>query len=274
MRSRNVRQEVLLAWRYEKPYLPLLLDDSLLSINGFPEQIEYWLEGNQWVEILDNPEDHWLPRVVRALEKGISGTATQPSTISSTYQVPAPIRADYTIHGLLSLAGYTDQLWPTTPDEAANIRGITRGAGLRGCRDIAAPQDGVGHSFRIGDPLNVVLETAREGYLTLLDFGTSGQIYCVCPSQFIPDPHLEPGKYVFPVEGSPYRTFFATGLPGREQLLAIITDEPLNLEWMPKDPKVPAKILSASDLSLLLDTLQKMDQNHWAAYATYFTISA
>lgn len=267
MRSRNVRQEIMLAWRYEKPYIPLLLDDYLLSLNGFPEQIAYWLEGNQWIEVLDHPDKEWLPRLTRALQRR-DGQPFHPSL-----QGPSLIPTEHTIRGLLSLSGYTDQFWPTTPGEAEKIRGRTRSAGLRGCRDIAAPQEGAGHTFRIGDHTNVVLESAREGYLTLLDFGTSGRIYGVCPSRFIPDPHIAPGKHVFPSEDSPHPTFVATGRPGREELLAIITDEPLDLDWMPTDPRVPAKVLSAHDLDDLLRQVRQLDSNRWTAYATYFTIA-
>ncbi len=264
MRSRNVRQEIMLAWRYEKPYIPLLLDDYLLSLNGFPEQVAYWLEGNQWIEVLHHPEKEWLPRFKRALQKGDAPPShTEPSLIPT----------EHTIRGLLSLAGYTDQFWPTTPGEAEKIRGRTRGTGLRGCRDIAASQDGVGHTFRIGDHVNVVLESAREGYLTLLDFGTSGRVYGVCPSRFIPDPHIVPGKHIFPSGDSPHPTFIATGRPGQEELLAILTDEPLDLDWMPKDPKLPAKVLSLKDLDDLLRKVRHLDANRWSAYATYFMVA-
>jgi TIR domain-containing protein len=42
MQSRNVRQEIQLAWNYEQSYLPLLLEPV-----RFPEQVQYWLEGCQ-----------------------------------------------------------------------------------------------------------------------------------------------------------------------------------------------------------------------------------
>lgn len=60
--SRNVRQEIQLAWKYQRPYLPLCLEATT-----FPPEIEYWLEGSQWVEILDRPEEEWLSDVLRAL---------------------------------------------------------------------------------------------------------------------------------------------------------------------------------------------------------------
>jgi hypothetical protein len=81
LQSRNVKQEIQLAWKHQRPYLPLLLEPTT-----FPNEIEYWLEGYQWVEILDNPKEEWLPRVVQALKKlGVPSnsdviTPTSPAT--------------------------------------------------------------------------------------------------------------------------------------------------------------------------------------------------
>ncbi|HET7035348.1 MAG TPA: TIR domain-containing protein [Thermomicrobiaceae bacterium] len=60
--SRNVHQEIALAWKYERPYLPLLLEPV-----SVPPEIEYWLEGVQWIEVLDLSPGEWLPKVLEAL---------------------------------------------------------------------------------------------------------------------------------------------------------------------------------------------------------------
>ena len=60
--SRNVKQEIALAWRFERPYLPLLLEEVAV-----PDDVAYWLEGAQWVEVLDHSDNRWLPRVTTAL---------------------------------------------------------------------------------------------------------------------------------------------------------------------------------------------------------------
>jgi hypothetical protein len=46
--SRNVHQEIAIAWRHERPYVPLLLE----SVTVPPER-EYWLKSVQWIEVLD-----------------------------------------------------------------------------------------------------------------------------------------------------------------------------------------------------------------------------
>ncbi len=78
--SRNVKQEIALAWRFEKPYLPLLLETVEI-----PKDVAYWLEASQWIEVLDRSEAAWLADVGKALDPlGI--------TLASPAQdkVPAP----------------------------------------------------------------------------------------------------------------------------------------------------------------------------------------
>ena len=72
--SRNVRQELALGWRFEKPYLPLLLEPVTL-----PDEVSYWLEAAQWIEVLDHAEAIWLPTVMKALDKfGAAPRISQP----------------------------------------------------------------------------------------------------------------------------------------------------------------------------------------------------
>jgi predicted ATPase len=66
--SPNVRQEIALAWKHQRPYLPLLLE----PIN-VPAELEYWLEGTQWIEAFDDGADQWFERSVAAIERIVSG---------------------------------------------------------------------------------------------------------------------------------------------------------------------------------------------------------
>jgi hypothetical protein len=54
--------------------------------------------------------------------------------------------------------------------------------------------------------------------------------------------------------------------------LAIITDRPLGLDWMPRDPKVPARVLSPLDVEGLLGRLRDLEGDRWTALATYFDV--
>ncbi|MDQ2787375.1 MAG: TIR domain-containing protein [Chloroflexota bacterium] len=89
--SRNVKQEIALGWRYERPYLPLLLAPITI-----PDDLAYWLEAAQWIEVLDAPADHWLPSVLTVLRRmGIAAPPPLPDGAAPTSsftlpQIPIP----------------------------------------------------------------------------------------------------------------------------------------------------------------------------------------
>lgn len=263
MRSRNVKQEIQLAWKYERPYLPLLLEPI-----SFPEQVEYWLEGWQWVEVMDSPPKQWLLPVLQALRhagvqcQGVDQAAVQAGPVVQ------PTQPDQGLDGLRSVAKFTDQIWPLSADRVQ--RGVTRSA----LRDLGAPQDDVQHGHRLGSRVCLAIESDREGYLLLLDEGTTGKIYCLCPSWFAPDTRLRPGRNYLPQAGSRYDSFVVTGKPGREHLLAVITDEPPGLDWMPAEPKIPARVLNQADIDMLPALLRNLEGNRWTALSTYFDVVA
>jgi TIR domain/Domain of unknown function (DUF4384) len=260
MRSRNVKQEIQLAWKYERPYLPILLDPINL-----PEQIEYWLEGWQWVDVIDRAVEQWLPQVLQSLELAGVDCRTRVG-LAGTKPAAEPQPLAHGIEGLRSIARFTDRIWPV-PAGAAS-----RGAARPILRDLGAPQEEAQHGFRPGDRVCLAIESEREGDLLLLNEGTSGQIYCLCPSWFAPDPRFKAGRSYLPRPGSTYQSFVVTGNPGREHLLAVLTDHPLGLDWMPRDPRIPARVLSRTDIDELLARLHGMEANQWMALSTYFDV--
>jgi hypothetical protein len=262
MRSRNVKQEIQLAWHYGRPYLPLLGE----PIDSYPEQVQYWLEGWQWIEVLDRPTAQWLPRVLQALAKA-GVTSNMPTTVA-VGPVVQPTPPAQGLAGLRAVARFTDQIWPVPADH------VLRGATRSGLRDLGAPQDDVKHGHRLGSRVCLAIESDRAGHLLLLDEGTSGKIYCLCPSVFAPETRLPAGRTYLPQQGARYDAFEVSGQPGREHLLAILTDEPLGLDWMPKDPKVPARVLSPADIDTLLARLRGLEGDRWTALATFFDVTA
>lgn len=89
--SKNVRQEIMLAWRYDRPIIPLILHPLV-----FPDDVAYWLEGAQWIEVLDREPAAWLPKLRQALARHgiVSGedepaAAVVPPTIEHTGNLPA-----------------------------------------------------------------------------------------------------------------------------------------------------------------------------------------
>ena len=262
MRSREVKQEIQLAWRYQRTMLPLLLDRI-----SFPEQIEYWTTGWQWIEVLDQADGPWLPALLRALAEVDAGETLVPGLGMSGagfHAQPKPIAAG--LEGLRSVAAFTDQIWPVRADASGPEAPTTRGLG--------APQTGVQHGHRLGSRVRLAIESDRERHLLLLDEGPEGIPYCLCPSQFAPATRIPRGRSYLPQPGAPHNAFLVTGAPGREQLLAILTEEPLPLKWMPSDPLVPARVLSGGDVDQLLAALHALEGDRWTALSTYFDIIA
>jgi len=62
LQSRNVEQELALAWQFNRPCLPLLLESVTI-----PKNLSYWLATSQWIQVYDKEEQQWLPAVLRAL---------------------------------------------------------------------------------------------------------------------------------------------------------------------------------------------------------------
>jgi Domain of unknown function (DUF4384) len=136
----------------------------------------------------------------------------------------APLHLEWSLPGLRAVARFTDQSWPVPAERVQ--RGATRSLGC----GLGGPQDDVEHGYRLGSRLRLAIETERDGHLLLLDEGSEGNLYRLCPSHFAPDTYLPRDRRSLPQARSRYDSFVLTGEPGREQLLAIITDQPLGLD--------------------------------------------
>jgi hypothetical protein len=252
MRSKNVKQEIQLAWRYGIPSLPVLLEQVT-----YHEQVEYWLTGWQYIELFNPPLDVAISKIVAGLRAaGISGA-------------PYPLRRERhkELDVLWSTARLTDQMWPI-PAEARPLRRAR-------LRDLGAPQDEAQFAFPLGSRVQIAIECDRDTNLLLLNKGTSGKLYCLCPSQFAPHQGIQRGLNTLPQAQSPYPSFEVTGVPGREHLLAILSDESVGAQWMPLPrAKVPALVLNENDVDRLVRTLHDMPADRWIALATYFEIVA
>lgn len=62
--SRNVRQEIALAWKHGRSILPLRLEPV-----EPPPELEYWLEAAQWVDALERSRTSWLTDVANGLRR-------------------------------------------------------------------------------------------------------------------------------------------------------------------------------------------------------------
>ena len=263
MRSRAVAQEIQLAWKYQLSYLPLLLERTC-----FPEQFEFFLEGCQWIEMLDRPMDQWLFDVLNALHHAgvlcsITGRGGTPDE-----SIIKPHRPSAGLEGLWTVARFTDRIWPLVVEGRSSAsRRITYEV-----RELGAPQPGARHQIRLGSSVFWAIQWDNPTHLLLLNHGSEGKTYCLCPSWFVPGTRLSPGMTLFPSEEAGCEPFVLTGNPGRESVLAILTDEPLGLDWMPRDPSVPARVLDDRDMLELETKLSHLKPGRWTALATDFDV--
>lgn len=263
MRSRAVAQEIQLAWKYQLRYLPLILERT-----SFPEQVEFFLEGHQWIEILDRPAGEWLPEVLGALHNvGVlcSAPRAEARPNESLVHLGRPAAG---LGGLWALAKFTDRIWPLVVEHrSASLHTITYQV-----RDLGAHRPGARHRILLGSRVFWAIEWETPAHLLLLNHGAEGKTYCLCPSWFVPSTRLHPGRTLLPTEDAGCEPFVLTGVPGRESVLAILTEEPLPLDWMPATPEVPARVLADRDLLELEAILSRLQPDQWTALATDFDV--
>ncbi len=165
-----------------------------------------------------------------------------------------------------SSAVMTDRIRPLSFESARQERGRqVRGMGTK--KGSAAE-----YTYRLGSQVCLAFDLNREGYLTLLNKGEEGIVYCLCPSWFAPGARLEARRFYLPQKGSSYEAFELSGAAGKEKLLAVISDEPLGLDWLPSDSDTPARVLSEDDIELLFARLQRLGEGRWTALASYFEV--
>ena len=85
--SRNVRQEIQLAWKYDRPILPVLLETLT-----FPDELAYWLEGAQWIDLTALPDGEWIDRIRSTLARRGIGADLNPPRLAPT-TTPADLSA-------------------------------------------------------------------------------------------------------------------------------------------------------------------------------------
>ena len=86
--------------------------------------------------------------------------------------------------------------------------------------------------FRLGAAISVEVRSGRDGYLTLVDIGTDGELTVLYPNADTgPVPISAGGTRVFPEQGFEIRAGEPAGLG---MLVAVVTPKPLSLQWGPE----------------------------------------
>lgn len=97
-------------------------------------------------------------------------------------------------------------------------------------------------SVSVGSHIRFEVNLDTSGYLLLIQKDTSGEVWCFCPSCFAPRSQLKTGKTSLPQEGSPITSFPIEGEPGKEEILAVITQNALAFDWLPEENDEPLQL--------------------------------
>jgi hypothetical protein len=109
--------------------------------------------------------------------------------------------------------------------------------------DMYEPESKYLQTVKLGSHIQFHLELENTGHLILLEKGTSGRLWCLCPSFFAPQSYLNSEKAVLPQKNSPQTSFKVTGVPGREEIVAIIAATSPPFPWLPKADQKPLQLL-------------------------------
>jgi len=83
--------------------------------------------------------------------------------------------------------------------------------------------------YRIGEPLQVMITSSQDAYITLIDVAADGRATVLLPNRYTPTPLLRANERLHfpgPTDGF---TYAASGPPGLELLKVLATEEPLRV---------------------------------------------
>ena len=85
--SRNVRQELQLAWDLDRPILPVILEPV-----EFSDAMSYFLQGRQWIDASSRSDSEWLQELEAAVARlGVqTGGRTVPAPVASQIDLKMP----------------------------------------------------------------------------------------------------------------------------------------------------------------------------------------
>ncbi|MBD2492194.1 DUF4384 domain-containing protein [Aulosira sp. FACHB-615] len=122
-------------------------------------------------------------------------------------------------------------------------------------------------SVSIGSFIRFEIDFDTPGYLLVIQKDTSEQVWCFCPSCFATQSHLNTGKTTLPQPGSPITSFPIEGTPGKEVVLAILTEVMPTLNWWTAENTNPLK-LTENHLDQLIDFINE-NKNCRVLYTEY-----
>jgi len=139
--------------------------------------------------------------------------------------------------------------------------------------------------IRVNTPVAFELAVGREGYLTLINVGTSGRLWLLVPNAYVvpaeakvaagENYHL-PGQILLPPEEmrAANLQLLETGPPGWEHLVAFVSQKPLvGAELLCRArPDEPFVELNGGELEGLVETLDGLGDQHWTSASLSFLV--
>jgi len=135
-------------------------------------------------------------------------------------------------------------------------------------------------ALSIGSRIHFTLQTARAGYVSILNIGTSGTVYLLTPNGLVP-PRIAktaapamvpfPGPPFFPIDN-----LWENGPPGWEDMLVIISDEPLfsPADLVTASARSPEVVITSLMMESLISRLQALEPECWSAGLLGFLVVA
>jgi hypothetical protein len=130
--------------------------------------------------------------------------------------------------------------------EPTGIRVLKRRLSIAGCPD---DDDKFEKVILPKTPIKIEVDIQQEGYLLLLDRDSTGDIFCLSPSPYMPSTKLGVGPIMLPHE-SAKKPVFKPSTMGDEILVAGIFPEKPDFKWLTEEK---CHKLSAEDLEELLE---------------------
>ncbi|MEC4986963.1 MAG: DUF4384 domain-containing protein [Oscillatoria sp. PMC 1068.18] len=158
------------------------------------------------------------------------------------------------------------QLWQQLVELATKTTQM--GVVLADTLDLYSPYQ---ECIKLGTNIRLEMKLERPGYVLVLEKGTSGRLWCLCPSSLAPKPFFPAGVSVLPQPGSSQKSFKITGNVGIEQVLAVVSQEPPQLDWLPEGKDKPLQ-LGEKHLQNLREYLQQ--SNDCQVLYTEYTVVA
>ncbi|MBI4854493.1 MAG: serine/threonine protein kinase [Acidobacteria bacterium] len=175
---------------------------------------------------------------------------------------------------LCSLAKSTNRIWFINEQVRKKVK----------TKDVSILDGKASQVYKLNTPLSMVLDLKYAGYLLLLakdskdskdsrdSRDSSDKVICLCPSRFAASDRLDNYPLLLPTEGLIYHSLPLNRTKGRKQLLAIISQKPLELTWPSATFNAPMQALTISDIDLLFSKLEVMPPHYWSAFYSYVDI--